>query len=198
MDGLEALQAGCSAESEDISCRTVSRGMGVAFRPGADVDAAISRLAEIDGRFEAFPLPSVVNNLEQIGSTPWLLAAFLAMMGLGGLAHALVVGSARRARYLAITRAMGLRPRQAGGAVHWQAVALAVAGAAAGLVLGAIAGRLIWRRVAEGIGAMVEIVVPLQAVAAAVAVALAAAVVVAVVPALRAARMRPAEILRTE
>jgi putative ABC transport system permease protein len=198
MDGLEALQAGCSAESEDISCRTVSRGMGVAFRPGADVDAAISRLAEIDGRFEAFPLPSVVNNLEQIGSTPWLLAAFLAVMGLGGLAHALVVGSGRRERYLAIVRALGLRPGQAGGAIHWQAAALAAVGAAVGLVLGAVAGRLIWRRVAEGIGAVVEIVVPLPAVAAAVAVALAAAVVVAVVPALRAARMRPAEILRTE
>jgi hypothetical protein len=197
-DGLGALRRDCAAGSDDVSCRIVTQGIGVVFRPGADVDATMARLTEIDDRFEAFPLPSVVNNLRQIGSTPWLLAGFLVVLGAAGLTHALVVGSRRRSRYLAITRALGLRPRQAAGAVHWQAVALAVAGAAAGLVLGAVVGRFIWRRVAEGTGALVEIVVPLSAAALAVAVAVAAAAMVAVVPAVRVARVRPAEILRTE
>jgi hypothetical protein len=202
VDGLDSLTADCTQEDEESpehpECRTDTTGIGVAFEPDAEPDQVMDRLAEIDDGFQPTPLPSVVNNLGQIGSTPWFLAAFLALLGVAGLAHARGSGTRRRTHDVAVLRALGIRPAQAGAAVRWQAVALGLIGGLAGVFFGVIAGRLVWQRVAQGTGALVETVVPVWAWIVAPLAALVIALLVSLVPASRAAAVRPAEALRTE
>jgi ABC-type lipoprotein release transport system permease subunit len=197
-DGLDSLGADCPPGGEPAGCEISPDGIGVAFRPGTDVDRAIARLTEIHEHFRALPLPAVISNLSQIGSTPWLLAGFLALLGMGGLAHALVIGAGRRRRDLAVARALGFRPAQAAGAVRGQAIVLAAAGAAIGVLAGVVAGRLVWQRVAEGAGAVAETIIPAWAWVTAPLAALVVALLVSVVPSARAAALRPASVLRTE
>jgi hypothetical protein len=197
-DGLEAITAGCPDDSADLRCRILTEGIGVSFRAGVDVDAAVARLRQIDGGFVPTPVPSVVYNLRQIGATPWYLAAFLVVLGVTGLAHALATGRRLGRPDLAVTRALGLSPGQTAAALCWQAVVIAASGAVAGVVLGLIVGRVVWRRVSHGTGALVETVVPAWAFVAAPATAVVIALALAVWPALRLAGERPAEILRTE
>jgi putative ABC transport system permease protein len=171
--------------------------VGVRYRPGAVRAAVADRLAAAGLPLNEPTPPSEVNNLEQIGVTPWLLAGFLAVLGLAGLAHALVVGSRRQRHDLAITRVLGLRPGQAAAVVRWQAVILAGLGAVTGLLVGTVVGRLLWRRIATSIGALVSIELP-PWVLVLVPAALVAALVIGSLPAHQAARRRPAEVLRGE
>jgi hypothetical protein len=197
-DGLEAITAGCPEGSEDLRCRIIPEGLGVSLRPGVDVDDAIARLRQIDDGFRATAIPSVIYNLRQIGATPWYLAAFLVVLGLSGLSHALATGRRLGRHDIAVTRALGLSPGQSTAALLWQAFVLAAIGAAAGGLLGLVIGRVVWRRVAAGTGALVETVVPVWAWVAAPAIAVIAALALAVGPALHLAGERPGEILRTE
>ena len=103
------------ASGDDPLCSPSTAGIGVSLVPGATGprrSPAWSRSTAVRGRT---PLPSVVNNLGQIGSTPWYLAGFLACSGVAGLAHALTTGSGRRDHDLAVTRAVGFRPAPGGG-----------------------------------------------------------------------------------
>jgi ABC-type lipoprotein release transport system permease subunit len=197
-DALEALTAGCPEESGDPRCTIVVAGLGVAFRHGVDTDAAIARLQAIDDGFVATPVPSVVYNLRQIGAAPWYLAAFLAILGVSGLANALATGSRLGRHDLAVARALGLRPGRAAATVCWQAFVVSGAGALLGVLLGLISGRMVWGRVARGTGALVETVVPPWAWAAAPCGAVIVALALAAVPAARIAGLRLAETLRTE
>ena len=197
-DGLEAITAGCPDETEDLRCLVRTQGIGVALRDGVDVDVALDHLRRIDADFATTPIPSVINNLRQIGAAPWYLAAFLTVLGLSALGHALATGRRIGRRDVAVTRALGLSPGQTAAALCWQALALAVSGAIAGVVLGLLAGRFVWRRVSEGTGAVVETVVPVWAWVAVPAAAVLVALAFAVWPAVRVAGERPAEILRTE
>jgi hypothetical protein len=197
-DGLEAITAGCPDDTEELMCLIRTQGIGVALRDGVDVDVALDHLRRIDGGFVATPVPSVINNLRQIGAAPWYLAVFLAVLGVSALGHALATGRRLGRHDVAVTRALGLSPGQTTAALCWQALALALSGAIAGVVLGLLAGRFVWRRVSEGTGAVVETVVPAWAWAAVPAAAVLVAVALAVWPAVRVAGERPAEILRTE
>jgi putative ABC transport system permease protein len=197
-EGLDALRAGCRPDSEELSCVVRAHDLGVRYRGGADTAAATTRLAEQVNGLRLPQAPSEVNNLEQLGVTPWLLAGFLALLGLAGLAHALLIGSRRQRRDLAVFRALGLRPGQAGAVLRWQAVVLTSLGATAGLMLGLLAGRLVWTNVAESIGALVHIELSPWTVLAVLPATVLAGVVAASVPAHRAARQRPADVLRTE
>jgi hypothetical protein len=196
--GLRAITAGCPDDSADLRCLIDSEGLGVSIRRGVDVDGAIARLRQIDDGFIATPIPSVIYNLQQIGATPWYLAAFLAVLGLSGLTHALATGRRLGRHDIAVTRALGLSPRQSTAALLWQAFVIAAMGAVAGVAIGLLAGRIVWQRVAHGTGALVETVVPAWAWVAAPATVLLVALALAVGPALRLAGERPGEILRTE
>jgi hypothetical protein len=197
-EGLQAITAGCPDGSDDARCRIISEGLGVSLRSGVDVDAGLARLRHIDDGFIATPIPSVIYNLRQIGSTPWYLAAFLAVLGLSGLTHALATGRRLGRHDIAVTRALGLSPRQSTVALLWQAFVIVATGAAAGALLGLVAGRIVWQRVGHGTGALVDTVVPAWAWVAAPATAVIVALVLAAGPALRVAGERPGEILRTE
>jgi putative ABC transport system permease protein len=195
--GMDVLREGCPPDDADLSCAMPFAELGVRYRPGVDRAEVTERLEAQGLSLEEPTPPSEVNNLEQIGVTPWLLAGFLALLGLAGLAHALVVGSRRQRRDLAVTRVLGLRPRQAAAVVRWQAVILASLGTAAGLLVGVVVGRLLWRRIAISIGAPVSVDLS-PWVLVLVPVAVGAALLIGLLPAQQAARRRPAEVLRSE
>ena len=112
--------------------------------------------------------------------------------------HALIVGVRRRRRDFGVLRALGFRPRDVGASVSWQAVAIALLGSVVGLFLGLLLARFMWARVAASIGVRAVPRLPLAALVLAVPLAVLIAVVASLVPAGRAARLRPADILRSE
>ena len=92
---------------------------------GTKVSTLQAELAKV-GLDAAPPEPVAdVTNLGQVRSLPYLLAGFLIVLGLGAVAHALLTVSRRRAKELAVLRAVGLSPRQAAACVGWQAVVVA-------------------------------------------------------------------------
>ncbi|HEX6786147.1 MAG TPA: FtsX-like permease family protein, partial [Acidimicrobiales bacterium] len=198
-DTLEAMKGrDCPSGSDLARCRINVEGGAVAFRDGADRDSAVARLLQVQPTLEPVPMPSVVHNVGQIGSTPWLLAGFLALIGAAGLAHSLVVGVRRRRHDVAVVRALGLRPVQARSIVHWQATVLAVLGAALGLVVGLVIGRLVWQRIVHGVGALVAVDVPPPVVILAPLLALGLALALSALSGRPAANLRPALELRAE
>jgi hypothetical protein len=166
--------------------------------PGTDVAALVReyRAEGIDGGTPLFP--SRVQNLKEVGSLPWLMAGFLAVLAFTAVGHSLVLSVRARRQELAVLRALGAVRAQVASAVWSQATLTVVAGTLVGLPLGIAVGRQAWALIAEGLG-----VVDSPAVAWVVLAGMAVGVLVVVNllatgPALVAARLRPAVALRSE
>jgi predicted lysophospholipase L1 biosynthesis ABC-type transport system permease subunit len=177
------------------------RTLVVGLRPGADVQPFVARMTEMsaDGEAPSLPVPpSEVEKLEQVESLPRVLAGFLTVLGIIAVAHSLVVSVRRRAADFAVLRALGFRPNEVRTAVSWQAASLGVVGAAIGLPLGILLGRFAWSRVTASIGVLEVQRFPVSLFLLAIPTAAVLALAIALVPARRAARIHPAEVLRTE
>jgi hypothetical protein len=163
------------------------------------IAAAANRLHESLG-IEVDPTdqPQDVLLLNNVRTLPRVLAGFLVLLGIAALAHVLVTAVHRRRHDLAVLRALGFRPRQTASCIAWQATTVGLVGLVIGLPLGIATGRYAWRIVARA--TPLVYVAPIAAVAALVAIPATMAVVnaLAALPARRAARLRPAQILRTE
>jgi putative ABC transport system permease protein len=194
---MDRLLAGCPS-ADDSRCQTEAIGVGVGFRDGVDRNAALARARAIVPDLQPTPRPSVVDSLAEIGSTPTWLGGFLGLLGLAGLIHALLVGGRRSEHDLAVSRALGLRPRQASRAIAWGAGLVAAAGAVIGVALGLLLGRLVWQRVVAGVGSLLDTETPRGLLLAVPAGAVLIAVMVAIVPGHRAASVRPGDALRAE
>ncbi len=123
---------------------------------------------------------------------------FLLALAVGALAHVTSSVLRRRRGELAVLGALGFTPRQVRACLAWQATFLAVIGVVVGVPLGILAGRTVWRLVTDA--TPMVYVEPIAALALVLIVpfALVIANVLAAVPGRRAARLRPAEVLRTE
>jgi hypothetical protein len=178
----------------------------VSVRPGADVQTVAIRLnktaAAIKGG-QAFPFSpppplSQVQAIRDVAALPLALSAFLAVLAVGAVGHALSIAVRRRRHELAVLRALGLTRWQSRLVVVTQASLLALIGLAFGIPLGIALGRVLWHAAAD--------ITPLAysppwaalALLLIVPVALLAANLLAAWPARRAARLRTAHILRTE
>jgi putative ABC transport system permease protein len=139
-----------------------------------------------------------VTNLSHVRGLPYLLAGFLIVLGLGAVAHALMTVSQRRARELAVLRAVGLSPRQAAACVGWQAVVVAAVALLIGVPLGLVIGREAWRRVADSIPLVYVGPFSPGLVAVLVPAVLVALLVLSLAPAWRAAHLQTADTLRAE
>jgi ABC-type lipoprotein release transport system permease subunit len=160
-------------------------------------DGAAATALDAEG-FDPVHAPANVLRLGQVGPIPWLLAGFLCLFAAAGVLHAVLTSLRRRGHDLAIARALGLSPRRAAAALGWQAMLTAAVGTVAGLALGAIAGPAIWQIIAEDLGVLVVPRFPVLVAGAVAVTAVAAAAVLAIWPRLCAARLSPAQALRTE
>ncbi len=95
-------------------------------------------------------------------------------------------------------RAIGFRPLQLAGCVAWQAATVALVALLVGIPLGIAAGRWSWRWVADTTPLLYVAPVAATVVVLSVPVTLVLANAMAALPARRAARLRPADVLRAE
>jgi len=178
----------------------------VSLRPGADVEAVAHRLtaeakAIKGGQAIAFtpePPPGQVQLIRDVAVLPIALSAFLAVLAIGAVGHVLSIAVRRRRHELAVLRALGLTRWQSRLVIGTQATLLAVIGLAFGIPLGIALGRALWRDAADMLPMAYYPPLALLALLLIAPLALVAANLLAAWPARRAARLRTAQILRTE
>ena len=169
----------------------------IRYRDGVDVDAVGEALGA-DWEVERIEPPVRIVDLAQIRNLPLVLAGAAAVLGIGLLAHALVVTVRRRGRDLALVRALGARPRETVASVLAMMAIIIVIGVAAGIPLGILAGNLAWRAVADSLYVADDLAVPILVVLACLPIALLVGLLTAVLPGRRASRLEVAAQLREE
>ena len=193
VDGFDAVAPpGDGARDEGVLAR---------FAPGVPVEAGIAGLAErLGSKVEIEPagLPQDVALLGNVRILPKALAGFVVLLGIGALGHVLATAVRRRRHDLAVLRALGFGPPQVAGCVAWQAVTVALVALLVGVPLGIAAGRWSWRWVADATPLLYIPPLATAIVVLSVPAALVVAGVMAALPARRAARLRPADVLRAE
>jgi predicted lysophospholipase L1 biosynthesis ABC-type transport system permease subunit len=142
--------------------------------------------------------PIAIDNYADVRSTPVVLAVVLGSMAAATLAHLVVSVVRRRRRDLAVCAALGMQRRQLASAVVVQALLVVGVAVLVGVPLGLAGGRVAWSGFAADLGVIETLRLPLFTVALAVLVVVVVSVAVAAVPAVAAAQMRPAAVLRDE
>ncbi len=174
--------------------------LGVTLRSGVDRAAAMQRLRAFNnGDAPTGPVPhSEIQQLQGLDRLPWVLAAFLVAIALLAVGHLIVLSVRRRARDLAVLRALGCTPRQIQRIVAWQATMLAIVGTLIGAPLGILLGRAVWTRIAEAYGVRTDTAWPWVVIVSALVGTLVLANAIAWWPAHRAARRPVVDALRAE
>jgi ABC-type lipoprotein release transport system permease subunit len=178
----------------------------VALRPGADVQAVARRLnaaaATIKGgrAFTFTPPPALpdVQVIKDLELLPLALGAFLALLAIGAVGHALSIAVNRRRHELAVLRALGMTRAQTRMVVATQATVLAMIGLVLGVPLGVALGRGIWRVVTGFTPLAYHPPLAIWALLLIGPIALLTANTLAAWPQHRATRLRAAQVLRTE
>jgi hypothetical protein len=178
----------------------------LSLRPGADVQAVAQRLDKTakaikGGQGFSFSPPdplAEVQAVKDVAVLPLALSAFLAVLAVGAVGHALSIAVRRRSHELAVLRALGLTRRQSRLVIVTQASLLAAIGVIFGIPLGLALGRVLWHAAADMTPLAYQPPLAALALLLIVPLALLAANLLAAWPARRAARLRTAQILRTE
>jgi hypothetical protein len=168
----------------------------VTAAPGEDPGPLADAYSEWELTFRS--RPSSVQNLADLGRLPELLGVFMLVVAAAALGNALVVAVRRRRHELAVLRVVGHTPGQTAGVISTMAFVSALVGVLVGLPLGIAAGRVLWRLVAEGSAVEGDALIPVAVLGGGAAALLVVSVAVSAVPAWRAARLRPADLLRAE
>jgi hypothetical protein len=178
----------------------------IALRPGADVQAVAQRLtakakAIKGGQVFTFGLPDPLQQVQavkDVAPLPLALSAFLAVLALGAVGHALSIAVSRRRHELAVLRALGLTRGQSRLVIGTQASLLAIVGIVFGIPLGLLLGRVLWHAAANMTPVAYQPPLAALALLLIAPLALLAANLLAAWPARHAARLRAGQILRTE
>lgn len=179
---------------------TCYRNLAVVVRGGADPANVLARHTSEAARVTAdLPQPpGEVERLTAVERLPWFLAGVLALLATFAVVHAATSLVRRRRHDLAVLRVLGFTARQVRAAVATQVAALTVLGATVGAVLGVVVGRVAWRTIVDGIPLPYAPAVPIGAVVLVAIATLALAEVAAARPGRAAARLRTADVLRSE
>jgi hypothetical protein len=203
---VQAIDDGAAFTGGGLRRVASSNGTGgalvlIRWGNGVDIAAASERIARLPGgthRPIGAAVPLEVDRIEQLRVLPWLLGGFLATIGVVGLGYGLVTSVRRRARDLAVLKAMGFRRGQIMLSVATQATVYGAFGLLVGIPVGLVVGRATWSRIAGRAGFDVVTIVTPGFVAAVVVATVLVVNLVASFPARRAARLRPAVVLRSE
>jgi hypothetical protein len=174
----------------------------VTVAPGDSLDEAVNVLGErypgaVSG--ESLPTrPGGVANLTGVRRLPMAIAAFVVLLGLASLAHALGTTVRRRRHDLATLRCLGLTARQTAACIVWQSVTIGLLALAIGTPLGMIAGRAAWWAATNPIGVSPDVSRPITELLELCAATLVAVTLLATPLAWQAGRAAPAQALRTE
>jgi ABC-type lipoprotein release transport system permease subunit len=152
----------------------------------------------MDYEFDPAPPPEAQANLKGVRHVPLALGAFLVLLGIAAVGHALASSVRRRRRDIAVLRTLGMTRGQTRLMVVWQATTLALVGLLFGIPLGLILGRVIWHNVANSTPIVYRPPVALIVLLLIGPLVIIATNLLAALPARRAARLRAAEVLRTE
>jgi putative ABC transport system permease protein len=194
-DGVALTEAG--ARVLGLPDDSGYRQLLVRWSAGRPRPAAVERLVAGGADISTPAPPPEVSRLDDVRAVPNLLAAFLAVLGAVAVAGGLATVVSRRRRELAVLRTLGFTPGETGRSVFGAGLLQAAVALALGFPLGIALGRVVWRAVAGSLGvARVAVVPPLVLLVLAGVPLL--AVAVAALPARRAARLRPALVLRAE
>jgi hypothetical protein len=142
--------------------------------------------------------PAEIVNYRSMGSTPFVLAAGLAVGAILALALTLTASVRRRRRDLALLKTLGFTKRGLAATIAWQSTVVAVMAVVVGVPLGIAVGRQLWILFAHSINAVPEPTVSVPALAAVIVGAVVFANVVAGIPGRIAARTPAALVLRAE
>ncbi|WP_307875416.1 ABC transporter permease [Frankia nepalensis] len=176
----------------------------VELRPGASAPAVRDRLNEAAGAGDVFyvltdELPiDAMNRFLGIAALPRLLGAFLGVLAVGTVGHALFVGVRRRRHEVAVLRALGTTRWQSRAIVLTQAAVIVLVGLAVGVPVGVLLGRALWRAIATSTPLIYVPPLATAALALVVPAVIVTVGVLASVPARRAARLRVPDVLRAE
>ena len=182
------------------------RGLLISLAQGVSTPAGIKDLNAISrsvlhGHSPGFTkpqLPQAILEVRDVAVLPFALGAFLALLALGAVGHALATAVRRRRHELAVFRALGITRTQSRLVVTTQASLLAAIGLAFGVPLGVVLGRVTWRLVANATPLFYHPPLAVIAVALVGPLALLVANLLAAWPGHRAARLHSAQILRAE
>jgi FtsX-like permease family len=170
----------------------------VTFRPGVSHRDGIRALRAAGFDVTTPAPPPEVARLREVESLPRALAMILALIGAVVVVLTLIVTVRRRRHDLALLRVLGFTRRQVVGSVLVQSAVVAAIGLVIGIPIGLLLGRYVWQHIAVALGVAPDPVLAVTAVVATAVGAFAVAAASATMPALRAARLRPAQILREE
>ena len=167
--------------------------------PGRSGAAALARYTSRYGAFAAgLGQPVELINFGESVSFPLLFGVALSLFGAATVVHLLMISVHRRRTEAGLLKVIGFVRRQIAAVTSWQATTVILAGLVAGVPLGIVAGKVAWRLFATNVGVVPVAVVQAVPLILLAAAALAAVNLLAVLPALRAARSRPADLLRAE
>jgi ABC-type lipoprotein release transport system permease subunit len=142
--------------------------------------------------------PDEFDRLAEVRSLPWLLAVLLGVLAIATMTSMLIVTVRRQRRDLAVLRAVGIASGGVRRIVSVQSLVVSAMGLIVGVPLGIVIGRVAWMSVARGLGVVVHTSVPVLWLLAIVVAVIAVDLVSSLLPARSAARLHPAETLRSE
>ncbi|MEP7201276.1 MAG: FtsX-like permease family protein [Ilumatobacteraceae bacterium] len=191
-----------AAKNYDPSTATLAMLVAVRFEDHDSVSAQIGALAEKFGPQVAavspVDQPAELANLHNVRTLPTVLAIFLAVLGAIAVGHALFSSVYRRRRDFAVMQSLGVTRRGVRAMIAAQATVVGVAGLIVGVPIGLIAGRASWQAITDRVPLTFRSPLTAIAILLVVPVALIAANLLAIIPARRAAKTKPALVLRSE
>jgi hypothetical protein len=185
----------------DKNQRPRNAGVAIRLKPGADPEVVAGEIgAAVGGDFvvQSNEIPSELTNLKYVRTLPLVLAVFLALLALAALLHVLTTVARTRKSVFAVLRALGMTRRSTRAVINVQGTTIAVVGLVVGIPVGVLVGRSAWNLIAESVPIANVSVQQWLALVTVVVVALVAANLLALWPGRRAARLHPAEVLRSE